>query len=127
MIFLEAGGDVHRDDPLTHLNLTINGYRETLKMIKGFNIPVMATGGGGYDVYKTANLWATVWSVFCDIEPEDHFAGSVGGMMFGPEATMGSLDEPPFAVFGEEKNKSIAYVQEVISSIKKNIFPVHGI
>ncbi len=127
IIFLEAGGDVHRDDPLTHLNMTSNGYRRTLEMINDFDVPVMATGGGGYDVYQTANLWATVWSVFCGIKPEDDFAGSIGGMMFGPEATAGSLDEPPFAVFGEEKDKAIAAAQEVIDSIKKNIFPVHGI
>ena len=69
IIFLEAGGDVHRDDPLTHLNLTANGYRKTLEMIRDFKIPVLATGGGGYEVYKTANLWATVWSVFCNVEP----------------------------------------------------------
>jgi len=127
IIFLEAGGDVHRDDPLTHLNLTSNGYRETLKMIKNFGKPVCATGGGGYDVYQTANLWATVWSVFCGVEPEDHFAGSVGGMMFGPETTSGSLDEPPFAIFGEEKNQCIDAINQVIMAVKGKIFPLHGI
>ncbi len=127
VVFAQIGGDTHREDPLAHLQLTSNGYKKTVKRINDISPKIMATGGGGYNVYKTSALWTLAWAVFCGIEPRDHYAGVVGGMMYGPEAQAGSLEDPPFAAIGVDKDDCFRKARETVDYIKKNVFPVHGL
>ena len=127
IVFAQVGGDTHREDPLAHFNLTSNGYKQVIRMINDISPKVMATGGGGYNVYKTPALWALAWAVFCGLEPRDHFAGVVGGMMYGPESHAGSLEDAPFVSRGAEKDACFEHARDMVRSIKKNVFPVHGI
>lgn len=127
ILFAEIGGDVHRDDPLAHMNLTSNGYREVMRMINGMCPKILATGGGGYNLFKTAALWALAWATFCGIEPQDYYAGSVGGMMYGPETQSGRLEDPPFALQGPLKESCMAHAKDVVRFIQELLFPLHGI
>jgi acetoin utilization protein AcuC len=127
IVFAEIGGDVHRDDPLAHFNVTSNGFREVVRMIRDASPKVIATGGGGYNLFKTAALWALAWAEMCGIEPHDHYAGIVGGMMYGPEAQSGSLDDPPFVLEGPEKEECLRQARDVVRFIQEILFPMHGI
>lgn len=55
VIVSQHGCDSHRDDPLTHLNLSVDGQREAAAAVAGLAARYcdnrwIATGGGGYDV-----------------------------------------------------------------------------
>lgn len=89
------GCDIHRDDPLANLNLTSNGYRSVISMINDLCPKILALGSGGYNLHRTAALWALAWAEFCGLQPQDLHAGLVGGMMYGPETGAGQLDDPP--------------------------------
>ncbi len=127
IVFAEIGGDVHRDDPLAHLNVTSNGYRAVMRSINEFSPKLLVTGGGGYNVYKTAALWALAWAEFCRIEPRDYYAGVVGGMMYGPEAQSGSLEDEPFLIEGRQKEQCMAHAKDVVRFIRELLFPLHRI
>jgi acetoin utilization protein AcuC len=127
VLFIEIGGDSHRSDPLTHLNLTSGSYETVLHALKKLCPAIMATGGGGYDTHKTASLWALAWATLCGIEIVDSFAGLVGGMMYGPESLTGSLRDDPFVLEGIEKEKCRIEADRVASYIKSEVFPIHGI
>ena len=127
IVFAQIGGDTHRDDRLAHLNLTSNGYSKVVSRINGLSPKIMAMGGGGYNVYKTAALWTLAWSALVGTEPEDKFTGLVGGMMYGPEADAGSLQDLPFVLEGEEKALCTAQAERVVRYIKERVFPIHGI
>ncbi|MCP4138317.1 MAG: hypothetical protein GY754_45570 [bacterium] len=127
IVFAEIGADVHKDDPLAHLDLTSNGYEKIIKIINEISPKILATGGGGYNCYETASLWTLAWAAFCGLEPHDGFAGSVGGMMFGPEAQAGNLRDEPFSASSEVKENCLAHTTKIIEYIKKNVFPVHGL
>lgn len=127
IIFAELGGDTHMEDPLANLDLTSNGYRKVVAGIKDLSDRILATGGGGYKVNKTAALWALAWAVLCGIEPNDMFAGSVGGMMYGPEMNSGSLNDKPFVHGGYTKEKCLEHARGVVEYIQKNVFPIHRI
>lgn len=58
VIVLELGMDALSGDPLAHLCLTNNAYAEIITRLLHFNKPILATGGGGYDVEKTVRGWA---------------------------------------------------------------------
>ncbi|NIS62141.1 MAG: acetoin utilization protein AcuC [Proteobacteria bacterium] len=126
-VVAEIGADTLRSDPLTHLMLTNNGYQEVIKAIKGFSRPILALGGGGYDIYRTARCWTLAWSILNEVQPQDEFVGAVGGMMFGPEMEVGSLYDVPRPATGEVKEKAFARAEEAVKYIRKNVFPRHGI
>jgi hypothetical protein len=84
-------------------------------------------GGGGYNLYKTAALWTLAWSALAGAEPEDKFTGLIGGMMYGPEADAGSLEDLPYVVEGPEKEQCFGEAERVVRFIKDHIFPIHGL
>ena len=127
IVFAQIGGDLHREDRLAHLNITSHGYMRVVAAIRDLSPKVLAMGGGGYNIFRTAALWAAAWSVLSGNKPEDKFTGVVGGMMYGPEATAGQLDDPPFVLEGPEKELCAAYAARVVKYIKENVFPLHGL
>ncbi|MGD9161268.1 MAG: acetoin utilization protein AcuC [Desulfobacteraceae bacterium] len=127
LIVAELGADTLISDPLTHLKLTNNGYMKAVKKIIEICPRILALGGGGYDLYRTARCWTLAWSALNNLEPVDEFAGLVGGMMFGPEMEVGSLFDHPHTSTGEEKEKAMTEVKRVVEYLKKEIFPLHGI
>jgi acetoin utilization protein AcuC len=127
ILVAQIGGDSHKDDPLANLNLTSNGYKRMFQRMNGFAPKLLALGGGGYNVFKTAALWTTAWATFCRLEPVDQYAGLVGGMMFGPEAEVGNLDDAPFVLEGPEKEACFEQARRVVAYLKKIVFPIHGI
>jgi hypothetical protein len=62
-----------------------------------------------------------------NIKPEDAFLGAVGGMMFGPEAESGSLEDSPRHTTGVERENLQKEVEKVVDYIKMAIFPLWGI
>ena len=78
-------------DPLTDLMLTNNSYAQVVQELKGSWDKILATGGGGYHIYRTARCWTLAWVILNEVEPEDEFAGRGGGMVLGPEMEVSSL------------------------------------
>ena len=127
ILVAQIGGDSHKDDPLANLNLTSNGYKRMFQRMNGFAPKLLALGGGGYNIFKTAALWTIAWATFCGLEPVDQYAGLVGGMMFGPEAEVGNLDDAPFVLEGAEKEACSEQARRVVAYLQKTVFPIHGI
>jgi acetoin utilization protein AcuC len=69
VILAQLGADSHRDDPLTHLLQTVEGYAETVARLVSCADEVCggriaATGGGGYDAFSaTPRMWACAMAV----------------------------------------------------------------
>ncbi|RPI77307.1 MAG: acetoin utilization protein AcuC [Desulfobacteraceae bacterium] len=127
VILAELGADTLISDPLTHLKLTNNTYQHSLKKLLELCPSVLALGGGGYDLYRTARCWTLAWAILNNLEPQDEYAGSVGGMMFGPENEVGSLFDHPYHSTGEPKAKAWTEARRIVAFIQKEVFPVHGL
>ena len=127
LIVAQLGADTLVSDPLTHLKLTNNGYQRAIRGIMDICPKILGLGGGGYDLYRTARCWTLAWSILNRVEPQDEFAGLVGGMMFGPEMEVGSLYDRPYHSKGEIKDKAFQEARRVATYIQKEIFPIHEI
>lgn len=127
LLVAQIGADTLLSDPLTHLSLTNNGYAYGIKRLASLGCPVMALGGGGYDIYRTARCWTLAWAIFNELEPRDELAGLVGGMMFGPEMEVGSLWDVPRPTLGEAKEKAMKGAKRVCDFLKEKAFPIHGL
>jgi histone deacetylase 1/2 len=53
-------------DRLGCFNLTIKGHAECVRFVKGFNIPLLVAGGGGYTVRNVARCWAYETAILLD-------------------------------------------------------------
>lgn len=69
VIVLQAGADMHRFDPLSHLNLSVQGVVESYRLVSELadtycDGKLLVLGGGGYDPYRTVpRLWTLLWAV----------------------------------------------------------------
>jgi acetoin utilization protein AcuC len=127
LVVAELGADTHISDPLTHLSMTNVGYCEAVKKLKECSPRLLALGGGGYDIYKTARSWTLAWAILNDLEPRDEYVGLVGGMMFGPEIEVGSLQDKTVYITGVGKERVTREVDRLIEYIRQNVFPIHKI
>lgn len=119
LLVAQIGADTMISDPLTDLMLTNNSYTEVVRNLKGLCGKILATGGGGYDIYRTARCWTLAWAILNGIKPEDGFAGLVGGMMFGPEMEVSSLHDRPYTVTGPQKDRLRREVGHTIEFLVK--------
>jgi acetoin utilization protein AcuC len=61
VIFVAAGADGHAEDPLTHLQYSVAGYKEAARLVRGKfpNLPILIGGAGGYlPDTRTPEVWA---------------------------------------------------------------------
>ena len=124
IVIAEIGADTQISDPLTHLRLTNNGYRVVMKELCRAAPRLVALGGGGYDVFRTARCWTLAWGALTGVEPQDEYAGLVGGMMFGEE--MGGLNDRPLLTTGEDKERALDEADRVVDFVTENVFPLLG-
>jgi len=119
VLVAQLSADSLISDPLTGLMLTNNSYIEIVQELKRLCRKILAIGGGGYDIYRTARCWTLAWSILNDVEPRDEFAGLIGGMMFGPEMEVSSLYDRPYNVTGPEKDRIRQEVDKTIKFLVK--------
>jgi hypothetical protein len=58
-----CGADSLTGDRLGCFNLSIRGHAQCVEYLKGFGVPLLLTGGGGYTVRNVARCWAFETSV----------------------------------------------------------------
>jgi acetoin utilization protein AcuC len=56
-IVLQMGTDAHELDPLAHLRVTAQEWREAVCRIRDFGAPIVALGGGGYNLLTVPRMW----------------------------------------------------------------------
>jgi acetoin utilization protein AcuC len=61
-LVLQIGADAHFGDPLAHLNLTSGLWMQAVERLLelGQSVPIIVTGGGGYNIATVARLWTMV-------------------------------------------------------------------
>jgi len=58
VVVLQMGADAHYTDPLAHLALTTQGWLRAVQWVVEQDVPIVATGGGGYSLTAVARMWA---------------------------------------------------------------------
>ena len=121
ILVTQLGVDTFRTDPITHLNLTTNGFE---KMIKGFwalKLPWVALGGGGYNLSNVARAWTLAWAIMNDVDIKEkrlpiEYLESIAG--FGVDE---NLRDRPFTIAGNEEENMIKETTSVIEKLKRSI------
>jgi acetoin utilization protein AcuC len=123
VLVTQLGIDSYHSDPLTHLQLTTEGYIEAVRELARLGLPWLALGGGGYDVTAVARSWTLAYGVMLGIDWPDRLPSA-----FAQEHGAGRLrDEVSPQVPGHIKVEASRYVEETVEAIRQQIFPFHGL
>ena len=127
VIVFELGADALAGDPLAHLCLTNNVYAQIIDYLLSFNKPILATGGGGYNVDNTVRAWALAWSIFAGADSGRDVNHTVGGVMLESTEWQGGLRDRTLAVSEPQRQTVTPAIEATIEGLKANIFPIHGL
>lgn len=70
-IVLQMGTDAHFLDPLGHLDCSAQHWLDAVKLVRDFGSPVVAVGGGGYNLNTVPRMWAAAVLALSRVEFED--------------------------------------------------------
>ncbi|CAF3518643.1 unnamed protein product [Rotaria sp. Silwood1] len=62
-VVLQCGADSLTGDRLGCFNLTLKGHGKCVEFMKGFNLPLLLVGGGGYTIRNVARAWTYETSI----------------------------------------------------------------
>ena len=126
VIVMELGADCLAGDPLAQLQMTNNVYANVISLMLAFGKPIMAVGGGGYNVENTVRAWSLCWSTLCGDDTEDANIG-MGGVMMSSTDWHGGLRDPELIPTQQQKEIVDPAIDEVIEQVKAKLFGLHGI
>lgn len=126
VVVVELGMDTLAGDPLAHLHLTNNVHVEILREILSLGKPVVATGGGGYNVDNTVRAWSLLWGVMVE-EPLDDISAGMGGVMLGNRDWLGGLRDRVLLSDAGRRANIDGEISATVTRVKELVFPILGI
>jgi len=127
VIVLEIGMDALAGDPLAHLDMTNNIYADVIDRVLAFHRPILATGGGGYNLANTVRGWTLAWSVLCGEDDGAEMSMGLGGVMLESRDWQGGLRDRQRFVHAQDRAAIDAAIDTTIAEVKRTIFPLHGL
>ena len=124
ILVTQLGVDTFRTDPLTHLNLTMNGFEQMIKGLRALGLPWVALGGGGYNLGNVARAWTLVWAIMNDVKLKEKMPGEFIDMAkkFGIEGDY--ITDKPFGLEQSERKNLLKLMQGDIAFLKKDVLPL---
>ena len=126
VIVFELGADGLAGDPLAHLYLTNNVYVEIINHLLSFNKPILATGGGGYNVDNTIRAWALAWSTLVGADSDRDINPPGGAVMDESTGRQGGLRDRALVVSEPQREMVMLAIEAVIEAVKANVFSLHA-
>ncbi len=129
-IVLQVGADAHFADPLTHLGLTSRGWLGLAQSVIALGKPVIALGGGGYNLDTVARLWTLLYGALSGQEfSNQKFPNALHDAGGPSEAERGEVFQQIYVKRrGTARGASIEdYARRSVEIIKQSVFPKHGL
>ena len=113
-IVLQLGTDTHLLDPLAHLRCLQQDWIGAVKAIKGFGLPLVAVGGGGYNLTTVPRMWVSACLTLGDVPFDNQIP-----MDLGEKWRM-----PSFSDHGPaEPSAGIEHAEKIVNWLNENHIP----
>lgn len=127
VIFTQLGIDTHFRDPLTHLQLTTQGFTAAVRKLQGLADeigPWISVGGGGYDMGAVARSWTMAMAEMAGFDLPDRVPDGYAEV----RGLTTFIDEPGPAPLPEDiASEADEYAEKTIEEVKKTFFGRFGI
>lgn len=120
-VVFQCGADSLNGDKLGVFNLSIGGHAACLQYVKGFDLPMLVLGGGGYKISNVARCWAFETGTILDATLEDRLPPNEYSEYFGPDAVL----QPP-VVKEKENQNTPRYLEQLRAQIAQNLSHLKG-
>ena len=125
VVVAQLGIDSHRTDPLTHLDLDVQGFARAVARLVELSPRLVALGGGGYDLANVARAWTAAWAVMNGIELAAELPASFAEDARRYRFRGPTLWDPPEPPAGAKRLRAEAYVQRQVEALRRLVFPIH--
>jgi len=114
-IVLQLGTDIHYLDRLGHLKATAQEWLEALAAIHELDLPVLALGGGGYNITTVPRMWAAACLTLCGHAVPCNV----------PNDLAIAWDMPLFfdEILPEPRGSGWFHAEETVDAILRNVIP----
>ena len=123
VLAVQMGADAYVTDPLTHLALSTYGYEALVRRLGGMGYPMLAFGGGGYDLDATARCWTLAYGAMLGREWPDDLPPRADAYLTSLRLRDSVLPD----IEPQLHEKSREFVRQQVAEIEQLIFPVHGL
>ena len=123
VVVTQLGIDTHLRDPITHLRLTSKAFSAAVQAFANLGLPWLALGGGGYDLGAVARCWTLAYGVMLSKE----WGQRIPTEYAAKHKIHGLRDDEPPPLERELSKQVNQYVQSSVKTVKRLVFPVHGI
>ena len=123
VLFTQIGVDTYYTDPLTHMQLTTEGYVAVLTEFHDLGVPWVASGGGGYDPGAVARCWSLAYGVMAGKQWPDDIPEECREWL-GTSKLRDTVD--PVALDSLRQEAKV-HAESTVVQIKSTIFPIHGL
>lgn len=114
-IVLQLGTDTHYEDPLGHVRSTVAAYLEAVRIVRDLGLPIVAVGGGGYNLTTVPRMWTAAILELCRIEYPNDLPTDLAAAWGIPHIIDRDVPFPPDG--GRE------YVERVIATLERDFLP----
>lgn len=125
ILVTQLGVDSLYSDPLATLNLTTNAFERIVRYFYSLNLPWLALGGGGYNIFNVARAWTLALAIMTEKEINDPIPQSVYPIFEKYKVKIGRLRDNGIVRDDELQERITRETSRVIEKIKKHIFPYH--
>jgi acetoin utilization protein AcuC len=122
ILVAQLGCDSHFQDPLSHLSLSLGGYRELIRVIDSLCERWVALGGGGYNLDTVPRAWTLAYAVIAQQDLPDAIPSDFAELT-GLHHLYDSL--PPDRHLHPDRPR--AYAEHSVAAVKRLLFPLHGL
>jgi len=122
-ILLQMGTDTHELDPLAHLRLTAQGWLEAIKDVQALGKPIVAVGGGGYNLTTVPRMWTLAIATLSGVKLSDDVPVSYPYRRSIPTLS----DQIPPTVSTRELDRARAFAAQSVDEIRKELFVRHAL
>jgi acetoin utilization protein AcuC len=125
VVVAQLGIDSHRTDPLTHLELDVQGFTRAVARIAELSPRLVCLGGGGYDLPNVARAWTAAWAVLNGVELPAELPASFAPDLERYEFPVRTLWDPPEPLPEPKRLRAQEFARLQVDAIRRLIFPIH--
>jgi acetoin utilization protein AcuC len=122
-IVLQMGTDTHLLDPLAHLCLTAQGWLEAVKDVQALGKPIVAVGGGGYNLTTVTRMWTLAITTLASLEVPDSVPASYRQRNEVPTLR----DHDTFEIPARETKVARDFASRSVDELQHLLFPRFGL
>lgn len=121
VLVVELGMDILAGDPLTHLQMTNNAVLEIARHLRQTGLPLLISGGGGYQFEPTVRGWALAWRTLAGRDDEDAWSMGLGGTLMSTLDWSGGWRDPERPVPAEVRARVEPELERTLTTLLQTV------